>query len=163
MWKRVNMWAAQVEKKLASEILALWTLAQWLCSEPRLVFQGWLITDQLWRDPTCLGQRKQKHWLWMGRTWQIQISLFFWDKYHTGGFPGGSVVKDLPANAEDMGSIPRLGRSPGEGHGNPLQYSYLEIPWTEEPGGLLSMGLQRVRHDWATKHSTEQRDFISIH
>ena len=37
------------------------------------------------------------------------------------GLPGGSVVKNLPANAGDMGSIPRLGRSLGEGNGNPLQ------------------------------------------
>ena len=47
------------------------------------------------------------------------------------GFPGGSVVKNLPANAgnaEDSGSIPRSGRSPGEGNGNPLQYSCLENP-----------------------------------
>ena len=36
------------------------------------------------------------------------------------GFPGGSVVKNVPAKAEDMGSIPGLGRSPGGGHGNPL-------------------------------------------
>ena len=42
------------------------------------------------------------------------------------GFPGGSVVKDLPANAGDLGSIPGLGRSPGEGKGYPLQYSNLE-------------------------------------
>ena len=42
------------------------------------------------------------------------------------GFPGGSVVKYLPANAGDAGSIPGLGRSPGEGNGNPLQYSCLE-------------------------------------
>ena len=44
-------------------------------------------------------------------------------------FPGGSVLKNLPANAEDaeaMGLIPWLGRSPGEGNGNPLQYSCLE-------------------------------------
>ena len=42
------------------------------------------------------------------------------------GFPGGSVVKNLPANAGvagDVGSIPELGRLPGEGNGNPLQYS----------------------------------------
>ena len=41
--------------------------------------------------------------------------------------------------------IPRSGGSPGEGNGNPLQYSCLEnsIPWTEEPGGLQSMGLQK--------------------
>ena len=42
------------------------------------------------------------------------------------GYPGGSAVKNPPANAEDSGSIPGLGRSPGEGTGNPLQYSCLE-------------------------------------
>ena len=42
------------------------------------------------------------------------------------GFPGGSVVKNPPANAGDMGSIPGSGRSPGVGNGNPLQYSCLE-------------------------------------
>ena len=45
------------------------------------------------------------------------------------GFPGGSVVKNLPTNAGyagDMGSIPELGRSPGEENGTPLQYSCLE-------------------------------------
>ena len=47
------------------------------------------------------------------------------------GFPGGSVVKDTPANAgeiRDIGLTPGLGRSPGGGHGNPLQYSFLENP-----------------------------------
>ena len=42
------------------------------------------------------------------------------------GFPGGSAVKDLPANSGGMGSIPGSRRSPGEGIGNPLQYSCLE-------------------------------------
>ena len=41
------------------------------------------------------------------------------------GFPGGSVVKNLPANAGDMGSVLGSGRPPGEGNGNPLQYSCL--------------------------------------
>ena len=41
------------------------------------------------------------------------------------GFPGGSVVNYLPANAVHAGLIPRLGRSPGERNGNPLQYSCL--------------------------------------
>ena len=40
-------------------------------------------------------------------------------------FPGGSVVKNPPTNTGDMGSISRLGRSPGGGHGNPFQYSCL--------------------------------------
>ena len=44
------------------------------------------------------------------------------------GFPGGSVVKNLPANVEDAGSIPGSGRCPGEGNGNPLQYSCLYNP-----------------------------------
>ena len=42
------------------------------------------------------------------------------------GFPGGSIIKILPANAGDAGSIPGLGRSPGEGNSNPLQHSGLE-------------------------------------
>jgi len=41
------------------------------------------------------------------------------------GFPGGSVVKNIPANAGDTSSIPGSGRSLGEGNGNPLQYSCL--------------------------------------
>ena len=56
--------------------------------------------------------------------------------------------KNLPANAEDLGLIPGLGISPGEGNDSPLQYSRQEGPWTEELGGLLRVhGLTRVRHD----------------
>ena len=44
------------------------------------------------------------------------------------GFPGGSEVKASAWNAGDLGSVPGLGRFPGEGNGNPLQYSYLENP-----------------------------------
>ena len=60
------------------------------------------------------------------------------------------VVKNLPANAgdvRDVGLILELGRFPKRGHSNSLQYSYLRIPWTQEPGRLQSMGLQRVGHD----------------
>ena len=42
------------------------------------------------------------------------------------GFPGGSVVKNLPVDAGDVGSIPGSGRCPGGGHGNPIQYSCME-------------------------------------
>ena len=56
------------------------------------------------------------------------------------GFPGGSVVKNPPANTGDPDSIPGLGRSPGEGNDDPLQYSCLENSMTEEPSGLQSMG-----------------------
>ena len=48
------------------------------------------------------------------------------------GFPGGSVVKNQPARAGDMSSIPGLGRCPGEGNGNPLPYSCLQNPKDRE-------------------------------
>ena len=48
------------------------------------------------------------------------------------GFPGGSEVKASACNAGDLGSIPVLGRSPGEGNGNPLQYPCLENPMDRE-------------------------------
>ena len=51
------------------------------------------------------------------------------------------MVKNPPASAGDWSLIPGLGRSPGIGNGNPLLA--LEIPWTEEPGGLQSMGSQK--------------------
>ena len=56
---------------------------------------------------------------------------------------GGLVVKNLPINAGDkgdLGRIPRSGSSPGEGNSNPLQYSCWEIPWTEQPMGLQTVG-----------------------
>ena len=49
--------------------------------------------------------------------------------------------------ARDVDSISRSGRSHGGGHGNPLQYSAWRIPWSEESGGLQSIGLQRFRRD----------------
>ena len=61
------------------------------------------------------------------------------------GLPGGSVVKNPSASAGNANLITGLGRSPGEGNDNPLQYFCLRIPWTEAPGvGLQSMGSQRV-------------------
>ena len=67
------------------------------------------------------------------------------------GFSSGSAGKESACNAgdpEDVGSIPGLGRSPGEGNGNPFQDSCLKkIPWTQEPGGLPSKGSQRVGHN----------------
>ena len=61
------------------------------------------------------------------------------------GFPGGSVVKNLSANARDTGSIPGSGRSPEKEMATHLSILAWEIPGTEEPGRLQSMWLQRVR------------------
>ena len=63
-----------------------------------------------------------------------------------GGFPGDSVIKNMPANTgdiRDVGLIPGSGRSPGGGHGNPLQYSCLENP-------------KDRRAWWATVHGVTQ-------
>ena len=62
------------------------------------------------------------------------------------GFQGGSVVKNLPANAGDVGSIPGSGRSPEEEIATHSCIIAWEIPWTEELGELQSMGSQRATH-----------------
>ena len=70
------------------------------------------------------------------------------------GFQGGMLVvkNPLPANvgsARDAGLIPGSGRFPEKEMATPSSILAWRIPWTEEPGGLQSMGSRRVRHDWA--------------
>ena len=81
---------------------------------------------------------------------------FILDCWYVLGFAGGSVVKNLPANAGDKGSIPGSGRFRGEGNGNPSSILAWKIPWTEEPGGPQSIGLKRVRHNLVSKQ--QQKD-----
>ena len=71
-------------------------------------------------------------------TLQSSYPLTFIERLLCGrqGFQVALVVKIPLAETGDSASIPGLGRSPGAGYGNPLQYSCLEIPWTEEPDGL---------------------------
>ena len=66
------------------------------------------------------------------------------------GFPGGSVVK-MPANVGDVGSIPGPEDSLEKEMATQFSVLVWEISWIEEPGGLQSMGSQRVRHNSATK------------
>ena len=119
------------------------------------------------------------------------------------GFPGSSAGKEPACNAEDHGSIPGSGRSPGEGISYPLQYSWASLvaqmvknppavweTWVRSLGWedpleegmathssilawrilmdrgawrLQSLGQQRVRHDWATEHSTACFQFSWVH
>ena len=67
------------------------------------------------------------------------------------GFPGGSEGKASAYNVGDLGSIPELGRSPGEGNGNPLQYSCLENPMDRGAWQARVHGVERAGHDLATK------------
>ena len=70
--------------------------------------------------------------------------------YHL-GFPGGSVIKNSPADTGDAGSVPELERSPGEGNGIPLQYAC--------PGNPMDRGAW-----WATVHGvTKESDTIETH
>ena len=61
-------------------------------------------------------------------------------------FPGGSDVKELVSNARDSDSIPELGSTLEKQMATHSSILAFRIPWTEEPGGLQSMGLQRVEH-----------------
>jgi len=73
------------------------------------------------------------------------------------GFPGGSIVKDLPAKARDLGSIPGLGRSPGEGNGNPLQYSCLENPMDRGAWQATVYGVTKKSDTMAEQQQQQQR------
>ena len=72
------------------------------------------------------------------------LLLFLWWEFWRSplGFLGSSEVKASACSAGDLGLIPGLRKSTGEGYGNPLQYSCLQNPWTEEPSGLQSTGSQ---------------------
>ena len=61
------------------------------------------------------------------------------------------MVKNPPMNAGDAGLIPRSGRSPGGGNGNPLQYSCLENPMDRGAWWATVHGAARVRHDLVTR------------
>ena len=83
------------------------------------------------------------------------------------GFPGGSVGKNPPANVGDLGLIPGLGRSPGEGKGNPLQYSCLKNPmgrgdWrtANSPSGFKESDTTENAKHCAT---TDDRDQVCLH
>ena len=76
------------------------------------------------------------------------------------GFPGNSVVKNLPATAGDtgvVGSIPGSGRSPGGGNGNPLQYSYLENPMDRE---AWQATVQGVTKSWTLSQYLGQHNIL---
>ena len=84
------------------------------------------------------------------------MTLLHFTTYYQWGFHGDSDGKESACNVGDLDLIPELGRSPGGGHGNPLQYSCMENPCGQRSlaGYIQSMGSQRVGHNWATKHNT---------
>ena len=94
--------------------------------------------------------------------WNIYHIIYVESKtWH--GLPLWLNGKESACNAGNPGSILGSGRSPGEGNGNLLQYSCWRIPWTEELGGVQSMGLQRVRHNWVTNTATNELYWVTPH
>ena len=85
-------------------------------------------------------------------TWECGDSPPVIVRRHSRGFPGG-LWENLPANARNVDLIPRLGRSPGRGHGNPFLYSCLENPMDRGAWWAAVHGSQRVGHDWACNHA----------
>ena len=84
------------------------------------------------------------HSLGTAKHWKCKTA-FIWIRWLSG-------KESLPANAGDTGLISGSWRFLGEGNGSHSGILAWKIPWTEEPGRLQSMGLQRVRHDWVTEH-----------
>ena len=77
-------------------------------------------------------------------------------------FPGGSIGKESACSAGALGSIPVLGRSTGEGNGNPLQYSCLGNPTDREAWCATFQGVSRVGHVLATKPPPPHRFMVSV-
>ena len=80
------------------------------------------------------------------------------------GFLSGSDGTEFSCNVGDLGSIPGSGRFPRERNGYSPSILAWEIPRTEEPSGLQSMGMQRVRHDWMTNthHTSYWEDWFAL-
>ena len=126
-WVQSLGWEDPLEKEMANHSRTLAWKTPW--------------TEEPGRLQTMRSQRA-------GHYWATSLSLCHLCVFNR-GFPDGSVGKESTCNKGDTSLIPGLGRSPGEGNGNSLQYSYLEISWTEEPAGLQSMELQELDR---TKH-----------
>ena len=78
------------------------------------------------------------------------------------GYPGGSVVKNLPANAGDTGSIPRSGRSSGEGNGNPLQYFCLGNPMDREAWYAIDQGVAKSQTQLSNQTTINTNTFFRV-
>ena len=87
------------------------------------------------------------------------------------GFPGGSDGKESACNVGDLGSIHGLGRSPGGGHGNPLQYSCLEnphgqrslmgcSPWSHKQSDMTEQ-LSTAQHIWGEVMKSKHNNYLS--
>ena len=111
-----------------------------------LLATAWIKKEQLenGKVPILLGKRNFSLKISHTLMWHTECAPDTYGASHL-----ALVVKSQPASAEymrDVGWVTESGRSPGGGHGNHSRILARRIPWTEEPGGLHSIGLQSVRH-----------------
>ena len=111
-----------------------------------------------------------KKWVMFSYYWILRVLYIFWIQVFFFNqtwlkniqlwisMSGGSESKRICSQWGDPGSLPGLGRCPGEGNGNPLQYSCLENSMDRGAWQATVNGLQRVGHDWATKAHTSNCD-----
>ena len=92
-----------------------------------------MLSTETYSGSKDTNRLKVKGWK---KIFHINGNLKNWSGYTDMGFPHSSVGKESACNAGDSGSIPGSGRSPGEGNGNPLQYSCLENPMDGGAHGL---------------------------
>ena len=116
-----------------------------------------------WTQISCIAGRFFINWTM--REVQTHTYIYIHTHIHTYKhmcFPRGSDGKESACNAGDLGSIPGSGISPGEGMATRSSILAWRIPWTKEPGGLESTGLQRVRQNWMTNTFIFSSFLISV-
>ena len=101
----------------------------------------WVMDREAWRAAV--------HGVARSQTWLTDSTELNWSDKH--GFPGGSVSKESACNVGDLASVPRVGWFPGEGNGNPLQYSWLENPMHIEARWATVHRVARFRHNLVSR------------
>ena len=127
------------------------TFVPWLCHKA----SGF----RLWTEPSGLGQSWGLYGcVTLAKSFTPSASFSSFVKCgwlgpaYLVGFPGGSVVKNPPSKSGDPGSIPRSERTPGGGHGHPLQYSCLKNPMDREAWQAIVHRVPKSWTDWVTEH-----------
>ena len=147
-WQSAYKWVSSLHHRANSHWLSIlfFTLIAKLVKNLPAMWETWVgkIPWRRERLPTHIFWPREFHGLNSHKELDTseQLSLF--------SFPGGSVGKEATCNAGDLVSTSGSGRSPGEGNGNQLQYSCLEVSMNRGACKATVLRLQRVKHNWAT-------------
>ena len=148
VWRILRFWRLS---ELTFQLCYLPTIWLWT-SYLTIIIQELVMDREAWRAAV--------HGVTKSRTWLSDWTELNWSSSRD--FPGGSDSKESACNAGDLGLIPLSGRCPGEGNGNPLQYSCLENI-TKEPGGLIVHGVAKSQtHLSNTSHFTSSSIKIGV-